>query len=67
MHRRIRAFFLILLLAGLLMPNVGCDGLEEFADALDNVADALDDVADDLDGHDRWYDEVLDDIEDWFD
>ena len=63
----------MLLLALIVLTGAGCDDFLRGASHLfDDVADALDDFADDYDRHrDRdWHDrvdDILDDIEDWFD
>ena len=69
MRRRTRMLPALLLLIGLLLPlNVGCENYFRWAaDLFDNVADEFDDLADRHDRHDDWFDDVLDDVEDWFD
>lgn len=70
LHARYRRLIFVVLLSGLLVPAFGCDdALHWTANRLDTIADALDDLADDRCCHDdhNWLDDVLDDIEDWFD
>ena len=65
------AVTLLLLLA--IPANLGCDDiLHEASYLLDDVADTLDDFADEWDDNHHHHccdnlDDILDDIEDWFD
>jgi hypothetical protein len=72
---RTKPLAVLMLLALLTVGNLGCDDfLREASYFFDDVADTLDDIADDWDRHhDRhrdWedvVDDLLGDIEDWFD